>query len=416
MARAPKNPSQKPAPKKAAKKTPAKKTGPAHSGLSKRTLTAQAMGGIDEETRGVVRPIHVATTYIRDPDNAYSSGFIYGRPDNETVRETERLIAMWEDAKAAMLFSSGMSAATCVFLALKPGDHVIAPKVMYWSLRNWLKNDAAHWGLNIEFVEMEDVAAVKAAIRKGETKLIWAETPSNPLWSLADLSAIADLAHKAGARLAVDSTCATPVFSQPLTLGADIVMHAATKSMNGHSDVVAGALATAKDDEFWQRIAANRKNLGAILGPFEAFLLMRGMRTLDLRVRAASANAMELAKRFTEHPSVAEVLYPGLPSHPQYALAKKQMKGGFGHMLSIRVKGGEASAIATAASVELWKRATSLGGVESLIEHRASIEGAGTPCPPDLLRLSAGIEDVDDLYADLDQALRRATGRSNRAK
>jgi cystathionine gamma-synthase len=186
--------------------------------------------------------------------------------------------------------------------------------------------------------------------------------------------------------------------------------------LNGHSDVVAGALATSKVDDFWQRITANRKNLGAILGPFEAYLLIRGMRTLDLRVRAASANAMDLAKRFVEHPSVAEVLYPGLPSHPQYALAKKQMKGGFGHMLSIRVKGGEASAVATAAAVELWKRATSLGGVESLIEHRASIEGEGTPCPPDLLRLSAGIEDPDDLYADLDQALRRATGRSNRKK
>jgi len=395
-------------------KTPSKKTAPAKTGWSKRTLTAQALGGIDEATRAVVRPIHVATTFIRDPDNAYSSGNIYGRPDNETIREAEAVIAMWEEAKAAMLFSSGMAAATSIFLALNPGDHVIAPKVMYWSLRNWLKNDAVRWGLDVEFVDVSDVAAIKAAIRKGKTKLIWAETPSNPLWTLTDLGAVADIAHKAGARLAVDSTCATPVFSQPLNLGADIVMHAATKSMHGHSDVVAGALATSKADDFWQRIAANRKNLGAILGPFEAFLLMRGMRTLDLRVRAASANAMDLAKRFAEHPSIAEVLYPGLPSHPQYQLAKKQMKGGFGHMLSIRVKGGEASAIATAAAVELWKRATSLGGVESLIEHRASIEGEGTPCPPDLLRLSAGIEDPDDLYADLDQALRRATGRSNR--
>ena len=377
-------------------------------------MTAQALGRIDPETRGVVRPIHVATTFIRDPDNAYSSGFVYGRPDNETVREAEAIIAMWEEAKAAMLFASGMAAATSIFLALNPGDHIIAPKVMYWSLRNWLKNEAVRLGYKVDFVEMTDKAAVKAAIRKGETKLIWAETPSNPLWSVSDIAGLAEIAHKAGARLAVDSTCATPVFSQPLALGADIVMHAATKSMNGHSDVVAGALATAKEDDFWQRIAINRKNLGAVIGPFEAFLLMRGMRTLDLRVRAASANAMDLAKRFMDHPSVAEVLYPGLPSHPHYALAKKQMKGGFGHMLSIRVKGGEASAIATAAAVELWKRATSLGGVESLIEHRASIEGEGTPCPPDLLRLSAGIEDADDLYADLDQALRRATGRSNR--
>ena len=180
-------------------KTPSKKPAPAKTGWSKRTLTAQAMGGIDEETRGVVRPIHVATTFIRDPDNAYSSGFIYGRPDNETVRETEAIIAMWEDAKAAMLFSSGMAAATSIFLALNPGDHVIAPKVMYWSLRNWLKNDAVRLGLNVEFVDGTDTAAVKAAVRKGQTKLIWAETPSNPMWSVADLSALADIAHKAGA-------------------------------------------------------------------------------------------------------------------------------------------------------------------------------------------------------------------------
>ncbi|MCP8938715.1 aminotransferase class I/II-fold pyridoxal phosphate-dependent enzyme [Alsobacter sp. SYSU M60028] len=375
---------------------------------SKRTLSAQALGRIDPITKGVVPPIHVATTYIRDPDNQYSSGFVYGRPDNETVREAEAVIAMWEDAEAAMVFSSGMAAATSVVMALSPGDHIVAPTVMYWALRNWLLTEATRWGIAVDLVDTADLAAVKAALRPGRTKLVWLETPSNPLWSLADIAAIAELAHGVGARLAVDSTVATPVFTRPLELGADIVMHAATKALNGHSDVVAGVLACKLQDDFWSKIAAVRKNLGAVLGPFEAFLLIRGLRTLDLRVRTASATAATLAERFSTHAGVAQVLYPGLKSHPGHDIAAKQMQGGFGHMLSIRVKGGEAASIATAAAVTLWKRATSLGGVESLIEHRASIEGPGTPCPPDLLRLSAGIEDPDDLFADLDQALRAA--------
>ncbi len=379
-------------------------------GWTKRTLSAQALGKIDDATRAIVPPIHLSTTYLRDPDNQYSSGFVYGRPDNETVREAEAVIAMWEDAAQALVFSSGMAAATSLFLALRPGDHVIAPTVMYWALRNWLATDARAWGLMVDFVDTSDIDAVRTALKPGATKLVWLETPSNPLWSISDIAAISSLVHKAGAKVAVDSTVATPVFTRPLTLGADYVMHAATKALNGHSDVVAGVLATAKADEIWGRAASNRRNLGAILGPFEAFLLIRGMRTLDLRVRTASATAAELAKRFSSHPHVGEVLYPGLKSHPGHNIAARQMQGGFGHMLSIRVAGGEASAVATAAGVTLWKRATSLGGVESLIEHRASIEGKGTPCPPDLLRLSAGIEDPEDLFTDLDQALRRAMG------
>lgn len=377
---------------------------------SKRSLTAQALGRIDEATRAVVPPIHVSTTFIRDPDNQYTSGFIYGRPDNETVREAEAILAMWEEAEAAMLFGSGMAAATSVFMALAPGDHVVAPTVMYWALRNWLMTDARHWGLDVTLVDTSDIDAVRAAIRPNVTKLVWLETPSNPLWSISDISAVAALARAAGARLGVDSTVATPVFTQPLALGADLVMHAATKALNGHSDVIAGALATARRDAFWDRIASVRKNFGAVLGPFEAYLLIRGLRTLDLRVRTASAGAADLAQRFDRHRHVAQVLYPGLAAHPGHDVAARQMKGGFGHMLSIRVRGGEASAVATAAGVGLWKRATSLGGVESLIEHRASIEGPGSPCPPDLLRLSVGIEDPDDLFRDLDQALARAHG------
>lgn len=379
-----------------------------HRNWTIRSQIAQALGKVDGPSRAVVPPIHVTTTFIRDPDNQYRTGNIYGRPDNETVREAEHMIAALEGAEAAFVFGSGMSSAIAVFLALQPGDHVVAPRVMYWALRGWLMKDAASWGIETTFVDMSDLAAVEAAMRPGQTKLIWAETPANPLWTITDIEAVARIAKAHGARLAVDSTCATPLLTRPLELGADIVMHAATKYLNGHSDVLAGALATRAVDDFWARIQRNRAAMGLILGPFEAFLLIRGMRTLSLRVEAACRSAMELAQRFANHPRILEVLYPGLESHPGHAIARRQMTGGFGGMLSIRVRDGEDAAVAAAARVELWKRATSLGGVESLIEHRASIEGPDTPCPRDLLRLSVGIEDVEDLYTDLDRALRTA--------
>jgi cystathionine gamma-synthase len=372
---------------------------------SKASLLAQAMGKIDEASRAVTPPIHVTTTFIRDPDNQYRSGNIYGRPDNETVREVESVLTMLEGAAASVVLGSGMSAATAVFLALQPGDHVVAPTVMYWALRNWLKNDATAWGLSVDFVDTTDLDAVRGAVKRGATKLVWIETPANPMWSMTDIAGVAEIAHAAGARLAVDSTVATPILSQPLSLGADIVMHSATKYLNGHSDVLAGALCTIREDEFWARIKRVRAMLGQILGPFEAFLLLRGLRTLDLRVRAMSAAAMTVAEHFATDARVLEVLYPGLPSNAGHAVAARQMTGGFGGMLSIRVRAGEEAAIRTAANVKLWKRATSLGGVESLIEHRASIEGPGTPCPTDLLRLSVGIETVGDLIADLEAAL-----------
>ncbi len=381
----------------------------ARSGWTARTLAAQALGSIDELSRGVVPPIHVTTTYLRDPDNQYRSGNVYGRPDNETVREAEGVIAALEGAAQAMVLGSGMSAATALLLALAPGDHVVAPKVMYWALRDWLVTDGRRWGLEVDLVDTGDLDALRAAVRPGATRLVWVETPANPLWSLTDIAAAAAIAHAAGALLAVDSTCATPMLTRPLEHGADIVMHSATKYLNGHSDVIAGALATRRTDGLWQRVRRNRSTLGQILGPLEAFLLLRGMRTLPLRVQAASASAMELARRLVRHDAVAEVLYPGLPTHPGHDIARRQMSGGFGGMLSIRLRGGEAAAVAAAAGVELWKRATSLGGVESLIEHRASIEGQGSPCPPDLLRLSTGIEDPGDLFADLDRALRVAS-------
>jgi cystathionine gamma-synthase len=295
-----------------------------------------------------------------------------------------------------------------VFQALDPGDHIVAPRVMYWALRSWLMTEAKRWGLLVSFCETDDLEQLKAAIQPGRTKLVWLETPSNPLWTITDIAAAADIARKAGAKLAVDSTCASPVHTQPLLLGADVVMHAATKILNGHSDVVAGALAAREDDPFWQRIKTIRKMQGGILGPFEAYLLMRGMRTLHVRAERQARTAMALAMRLSAHPQIARVLYPGLPQHPGHDVAARQMQGGFGYMMSVQVHGGETAAIATAAKVRLFKRATSLGGVESLIEHRASIEGPGSPCPPDLLRLSCGIEDEDDMFADLDECLKAA--------
>jgi cystathionine gamma-synthase len=372
---------------------------------SPETVCAQAMGWIDETTKAIVQPVHVSTTYLRDEDNEYRSGRSYVRENNPTWDQAEALITRLENGAATLLFSAGMAAATAPFLALRPGDHVVVPEVMYWGLRKWLLGPATDWGIKVDLVDMTNLERVQAAMRPGKTKIIWAETPSNPMWQVFDLTALAEIAHSAGARLAVDSTCATPILTQPIALGADLVMHAATKYLNGHSDVLAGSLTTARQDEFWQRIYGVRTSCGAVLGSFEAWLLVRGMRTLPLRVKQCSANALYLAEQLERHPGVEQVLYPGLASHPQHALAKRQMQGGFGGMLSIRVKGGEAAAVRCAARVELWKRATSLGGVESLIEHRASIEGPSTPVPRDLLRLSAGIESVEELLADMVQAL-----------
>jgi cystathionine gamma-synthase len=380
-----------------------------------RTIAAQGLGGIDPTTKAVVPPVHVATTFLRDPDNQYRSGFVYGRADNATTRQAEDVIAALEGARAALLFGSGMSAATAAVMALPGPSHIVASQVMYWSFRNWLMTEAPRFGHRVDVVDTSDLKAVAKVVRRGKTRLVWIETPGNPLWTVTDIAAVAEIAHGAGARLAVDSTVATPVFTQPLALGADLVMHSATKYLNGHSDVIAGTLAAAKPDAWWERIKTLRTQHGMILGPFEAWLLLRGMRTLDARVRAASESAVLLATWLRGHPGIAAVLYPGLPEHPGHAIAARQMSG-FGAMLSIRVAGGERAAIATAAQVHLWKRATSLGGVESLLEHRASIEGAGSPCPPDLLRLSVGLEDAEDLYADLDQALRGTQPSGRRAR
>jgi cystathionine gamma-synthase len=369
------------------------------------TLAAQGLGWTDEATGAVVLPMHTATTFLRDPDNQYRRGRSYGRADNPGYDQPQALLTALEGGAASLLFSSGMAAAAAVFQCLPRDAHVVAPRVMYWGLRSWLKNFAEPWGIEVEFVDATSLDELRRAVHAGRTRLVWIETPANPLWSVPDIAGAAEIAHAAGASLAVDSTAATPVLTRPLALGADLVMHSATKYLNGHSDVIAGTLTTAREDAFWARLRAARSSGGAILGSFEAYLLLRGMRTLFPRVERACRSAQQIAEALSYNPGVLEVLYPGLPGHAGHAVAVRQMSGGFGGMLSVRVRGGADAAIAVAARVGIWKRATSLGGVESLIEHRASVEGPDSPAPPDLLRLSVGIEDPQDLLADLETSL-----------
>lgn len=371
--------------------------------LRRRTLAARARESANRELSSLTPPIHVSTTFIRDPDNGYSSGHVYGRMHNDSNQHAEARLAELEHAREAMLFTSGMAAATTLFTTLPP-THIVAPKVMYWGLRFWLQ-DIRRYGHTLTCVDMSDIDALKAAIVPNRTGLVWIETPSNPLWTITDIAAVSECAHQVGALVCADSTVATPVLSRPLDLGVDIVMHSATKYLNGHSDVVAGVLATAKCNDFWNQLRDVRNQHGALLGPFDAWLLSRGLRTLDVRVREQSKSAMILAQRLAGHPAVSTLWYPGLSTHAGHEVASRQMIGGFGGMLSLQIKAGAAGAIGVAARVRLWRRATSFGGIESLIEHHASLEGEGSPCPDDLLRLSVGLEDPEDLYADLVQAM-----------
>jgi len=369
------------------------------------TAAAQALGFTDPATGAFVPPIQPATTYERDSENRLISGRLYSRADNPNYDQPEALITHLEGGAATAVFSSGMSAATAAFMALRPGDHVLVPSVIYWAFRNWLLGWATSWGLQVESVDMTDPAKVASAIRKGKTRLVWVETPANPTLDVSDIAALAEVAHSAGAILGVDSTFATPVLTQPISLGADLVMHSATKYLNGHSDVIAGSLTTREENEYWHAIKAVRSQTGTVLGPFEAWLLLRGMRTLYVRVHAQSRSALQIAEHFCIHSGLEAVLYPGLPEFPGHATASRQMKGGYGGMLSIRVKGGAPGAMAFISRLRLWKRATSLGGVESLVEHRASVEGPQSSTPGDLLRMSVGLEDTGDLVQDMEQAL-----------
>jgi cystathionine gamma-synthase len=373
--------------------------------LKPATAAAQALGFLDPATGAFVPPIQPATTYERDAENKLLAGRLYSRADNPNYDQAEAVLTRLEGGAASAVFSSGMSAATAVFLALRPGDHALVPTMIYWALRSWLLGWATDWGLRIEAVDMTDLPAVAAAVRPGKNRLAWIETPANPALDVTDIAAVAAIARRAGALLAVDSTFATPVHTQPLALGAHLVMHSATKYLNGHSDVIAGTLTTGAVDDAWPRIKAVRVQTGTVLGPFEAWLLLRGLRTLYVRVAAQSRSARRIAEHFVGHPGLGAVLYPGLPGFSGHAVAARQMRDGYGGMIAFRVRGGAPGALAFIGKLRLWKRATSLGGVESLVEHRASVEGPQSTTAPDLLRMSVGLEDTDDLIRDLEQAL-----------
>ena len=379
------------------------------------TRAAQALGWTDTGTGALVPPIHPAVQYERTDEGTPTAGRVYTRDQNPTYEQAEALLASLEGGRAAMLFSSGMAAATTVFETLSIGDHVVAPQQMYWMLRRWLQDKAEQKRITLDLVPNGDVAALRAALRRDATKIVWAETPANPGGAVTDLAAAAAAAHDAGARLVVDNTLPTPVLCRPLEHGADLIMHSATKQLNGHSDVLAGALVTAREDDLWARCRRERAFRGAVLGPFESWLLLRGMRTICLRVAASARNALRIAEALDGHPAVSTVLYPGLPGHPGHDIAARQMDGGFGAVVSLRLKGGSAAARQVVGALRLFHDATSLGGVESLAEPRGLVEGPGSPVPDDLVRLSVGIEAAGDLIADLRQALDAVARSDDRA-
>ena len=370
------------------------------------TRAVHLNGAKDTASSGLVPPVQPASTFERAGDLGYPSGRIYKRGDDPTLEPAAGLLAALEHAPACCLFSSGMAAAMTVLQALEPGDRVLMPDSLYWGIKRFALTHGVRAGLAFEFLPNRDTAAWEARLSRGDVRLIWLETPSNPDWQIQDIARLAEAARNAGARSVADNTVATPLLTKPLALGVDLVMHSATKYLNGHSDVLAGAVLP-KDagDALWQRIFTLHHGGGAVLGSFEAWLLARGMRTLGLRVARSCENALTIARHFAGHPAVTDVLYPGLPTHPDHEIAKRQMQGGFSGMLSLRIKGGADAAIAAQARCELFQRATSLGGVESLIEHRASVEGDAGTVPDDLLRLSVGIENIEDLIADLTQAI-----------
>ena len=374
--------------------------------LRPESLVVRADGFLCPHTGAVVPQIHTSSTYARnDVDYEQIGGRGYSRDDNPTYEVVERVLAQLEGGRAAKLFASGMAAVAAVFQSLAPGDHVVVSREAYFGTPKWLREWGIPWGLDVTFADTSDLDALSAAVRPGVTRLVFVETPANPMWCVTDIAGAADIAHRAGALLVVDNTSATPVLTRPLSLGADLVVHSATKYLNGHTDIVAGAVVTAAEGDFWERIGRLRFLAGAVLGPFEAWLLLRGMRTLFVRVRQACASAQAIAEHFADHPAVKQVCYPGLPAFPGHSVAARQMTGGFGGMLSLRLAGGEDATLQAIKRCRVFIRATSLGGVESLIEHRATIEGDDSDVPSDLLRLSVGCEALDDLIDDLEFAL-----------
>jgi len=357
----------------------------------------------DPATGAVTSPIHLSTTFEREADGSFPHGYVYTRSENPNRLALEKVLATLENGEAAAAFSSGSAAAGTIFRTLKPRAHAVVPDDMYHGIRKLLHRVFVPAGLRLTHVDMTDLAAVEAALQEN-TQLVWIETPSNPMLKLTDVAAVAELAKSVGAKVACDNTWTPPRLQPVFELGADLVLHATTKYLAGHSDVLGGAVVTNKVDEFWEQVVFIQKYEGAVPSPFDCWLTLRGIKTLPYRMRGHCENALKVAEFLEAHEAVERVNYPGLPSHPQHELARKQMSA-YGGMLSFQVKGGEAEAMGLAARVELFTRATSLGGVESLIEHRASIEGPDSNAPKNLLRVSVGLEHPDDLVADLAQAL-----------
>jgi len=370
------------------------------------TLTATALGWVDEATDAMGLPLRPSTSFLRDPQALDRAGRLFTRDDNPTFSQPESLINELEGGCGCLLYSSGMAAIVSVFQRLQPGDHVVLPALVYSGLRDWMNTHGKRWGVEISYVENCRATTLETAMRPGKTKLLWLETPSNPTWQITDIAAATSIAHKAGALVAIDNTVATPILTRPIELGVDIVVHSCSKYMNGHGDLIAGAIVLAPQHK---KILAELQNLrneyGGVLGSFEAWLLLRGMRTLSVRVKTASNSALAIATSLQSLPAVKEVLYPGLPEHPMHKIACAQMQGGFGGMLSFCVKGGEEAAKLVASNVKVFRQAISFGSTESVIEHRAGMEKPDSPTPCDMLRVSVGLENTQELIDDLQQSI-----------
>ncbi len=366
------------------------------------TLAVHAGRDVDPATGAIASPIYLSTTFERDVDGAYPRGYMYTRNSNPNRQMLESGVAAFEGGAAAAAFSSGIAGASAIFQSLSPGDHVLVPSDSYYGVRRALQDVFQNWDLRFDAIDMTEPGAVQKSLRP-ETKLVWTETPSNPLFRIVDLAGIAEIARQAGALTVCDNTCGA-VIQRPLDLGIDVVMHSTTKYFGGHCDVLGGVLVARQQNELFERVRKIQYTAGAVPSPFDCWLVLRGMQTLPWRMRGHCENAMKVSQHLAVHPAIERVHYPGLPNHPGHDIARRQMTM-FGGMMSIEVKGGSAAAMRVAANTKIFIRGTSLGGVESLIEHRASIEGPGTTTPENLLRLSIGLENADDLIEDLDQAL-----------
>lgn len=367
------------------------------------TLAVHVGREVDAATGAVVPPLHMSTTFERDANGEFSRGYSYSRPANPTRVALESCIAALEGGAEASCYGSGSAASLAVFSLLQPGDHVIAPLEVYHGTAKQLRDLIGPIGIEFSFVDMTDIEAVRSSIT-GKTRLLWIETPSNPMLNISDIAALCEIAHTHGAWVCCDNTFATPVWQRPFALGADLVMHSSTKYFGGHSDLMGGAVVVREQGELAERLRDYQATAGSVPSPFDCWLIRRSLTTLSCRVRTQTASAQRLAEFLVQHPRIERVFYPGLAQQRGYSLASRQMSG-FGAVLSFSVHGGRERAFSVAARTRLFVRATSLGGVESLIEHRQSIEGPHTLTPPNLLRISVGLENSDDLIADLDQAL-----------